>query len=82
MFEISSPTGSSIISQSRDVADEDKVGDNKFGGNETTLSNSSALKKSIGAGYLTSEGAKKGGGNTKQGVKAAIGLNYLNPAAK
>ena len=33
-------------------------------------------------GYLTSGGAKKGGGNTKKDVKAAKGCNYLTLVTK
>ena len=62
------------------MADADKVGES--GGNGTNLSNPSASTRSIGAGYLTSEGAKRGGGNTKKGVKAARGSDYLIPVAK
>ena len=82
MLRTLSLTGSSTILQSINVVDEDEFGDSESGGNETDLSNLSTLKISIKAGYLTSEGAKKGGGNTKKGVKAARGPNYLNPAAK
>ena len=82
MLKILSPTSSSTILQSINAADKNEVGDGKSGGNETNLSNSSMSKKSFGAGYLTSGGAKKGGGNTKKGVKAAKGPNYLNSAAK
>ena len=62
--------------------DRDEVGNGKSGGNETNPSNLFTSKRSIGAGYLTFEGAKKGGGNTKKSVKAARGPDYLNPAAK
>ena len=33
-------------------------------------------------GYLTLRGAKRSGGNTKKGVKAAKNSDYLTPAAK
>ena len=49
---------------------------------ETNLSNPFASTRSTGAGYLTSRGAKKGGGTIKKGVKAARGSNYLTWAAK
>ena len=75
-------TGSSTILQLIDTTDKDEFDDTESDGNETNLSNPSASKKSIGTGYLTSKGAKKGGGNTKKGVKAARGPDYLNPAAK
>ena len=64
------------------MADEDKVGDGQSNGNETNLSNLSMSKRSTGAGYLTSRGAKRGNGNTKKGVKAARGFDYLTSAAK
>ena len=64
------------------MADKNKVGDSESSGNEINLSNLSALKKSTRAGYLTSGGAKKGSGNSKKGVKAARGPNYLNLAVK
>ena len=82
MLKISSFTGSSTILQSIDVADEDKVNRNKSDDKETNLSNLFASKKSTGAGYLTSENAKKSGGNIKKSVKAAKGSDYLTPAAK
>ena len=80
MLRTLSPIGSSTILQSIDLAEEDKVGENS--GNKTNLSNPSASTRSIGAGYLTSGGAKKGGNNTKKGVKAAKCSDYLTPAAK
>ena len=46
------------------------------------LLNPSASKRSTGAGYLISKGAKRGAGNTKKGVKAARVPNYLTLAAK
>ena len=80
MLRTSSPTGSSIILQSIDVADEDEVG--KSGSNKTNLSNPFTSTRSIRAGDPTSGGAKRGGGNTKKGVKAARGYDYLIPATK
>ena len=80
MLRSSSPTGLSTISQSINVADEDKVSEN--GGNGTNLSNLSTLIRSTEMGYLTSGGIKKGGGNTKKDVKVARGSSYLTPAAK
>ena len=53
---------------------------NKFGKsdcNKTNLSNPSTSKRSTGIGYLNFGGAKKDGGNTKKGVKATKGFNYL-----
>ena len=64
------------------MADENKVGDSKSGGNETNLLNPSTSKKSTGAGYLTFGGAKKGSGNTKKGVKTSKSPDYLNLASK
>ena len=76
-----SSIGLSTISQSLiDAADENKV--DKSDGNETNLSNSSVLKKSTGAGYLTSKGAKRGNSNTKKSVKPARDSNYLIPDTK
>ena len=80
MLRTSSPTSSSIILQSINVADEEEISENS--GNETNLSNLSVSRKSNGAGYLTFGGAKRGGGNTKKGVKAAKGFNYLTSAAQ
>ena len=88
MFKITSSTSSLTILQLLiDVVDKNEVGKN--GGNKTNLSNLSTSKKSTGAGYLTSKGAKKGGnnpkranGNTKKGIKAARGFNYLTPDTK
>ena len=80
MLRTSSFTGSLTILKLIDVPDKDEVCES--GGNGTNLSNSSTSKKSIGAGYLTSGGAKKGGGNTKKGFKAAKGSDYLFSAAK
>ena len=79
MLRTSSPTGSSTILQSIDVADENEFGEN--GGNKTNLSNSFTSTRSTRAGYLTSECAKRGGSNTKKGVKAARDSNYLTPIA-
>ena len=62
------------------MTDEDEV--DKSGGDETNLSNSSASMKSTGAGYLTSGSTKRGNGNSKKGVKAARGFDYLTPATK
>ena len=64
------------------MADEDKVGNGKDGGNETNLSNPSRSKRFIRVGYLTFGDSKRGGGNIKKGVKAARGSNYLTPAVK
>ena len=77
MFRTLSLTDSSII-MSIDV--EDEVG--KSDGNGTSLSNPSASTKSTEAGYLTFGGTKKGGGNTKKGVKAAKGSDDLILATK
>ena len=63
-----------------DVADEDKVGESDS--NKINLSNPFASTRSTGAGYLTFRGVKRGGENTKKGVKAARDSNYLIPAAK
>ena len=68
------------ILQSIDVANENKV--SECVGNRTNLSNPSVLTRSTGADYLISGGAKTGGGNTKKGVKAARGSDYLTPATK
>ena len=80
MLRTLSPIGSLTISQSIAVEDKNEVGES--GGNGTNLSNPSASTKSIRAGYLTSDDAKKDGGNTKKGVKAAKGSDYLISAAK
>ena len=78
-----SPIGLSIILQLLiDVTNENEISGVKSDGNKTNLSNLSATKKSTRAGYPTSEGAKKGGGNTKKSVKAAKGFNYLILGAK
>ena len=83
-------TGSPTILQSLiHEADKNEVGRSKNSVNEINLSNPSASKRSIGAGYLISEGAKKtsdnpkrGGGNTKKVVIAAKGSDYLTLDAK
>ena len=82
-----SPGSSTILQSSIDAANENKV--DESGSNETNLSNISALKKSTKAWYLTFRDTKKGGDNpkrgacnTKKGVKAAKGSNYLTPDAK
>ena len=75
MLRILSPTSSSTILQSIDVPDIDKVGEDKSDGNATNLLNLSGSKRSTGSDYLTSGGAKKGGNNTKKGVKATRGRN-------
>ena len=82
MLKTSSSTGSSIILQSIDVADKDKIGRSGSGSNETNLSNSFTSKRSTGAGFLISKGAKTDGNKTKKCVKATKGPDYLNPAAK
>ena len=63
-----------------DVADEDEF--DKSDGNRTNLSNPPTLTRSTGAGYFTFGGIKRSGGNTKKGVKAAKGSDYVIPAAK
>ena len=72
-----------------DIKSHDKVDRSESRGNKPNLSNLSASKKSNGAGYLTSNGAKKGSGkpnsnnnSTKKGVKVARGSNYLTPSIK
>ena len=80
MLKTSSPTSLSTISQSIDMVDKDEV--NEDDGNGTNLSNPSASMKSIGACYLISGDAKKGGSNIKKSVKAAKGSDYLTPVAK
>ena len=82
MLKTLSLTSSSTFLQSINIADEDEIGGGKNGSNETNLSNSSTLKRSTRSDYLTSEGIKKGGGNTKKGVKPARDPNYLNQAVK
>ena len=80
MLRTSSPTSSSTILKSINVADEDEFG--KSNCNRTNLTNPLALIRSTKAGYLTSENTKKGNGNTKKGVKANKSSNYLTSAAK
>ena len=80
MLRTSNPIGSSTILQSINTADEDEIDESD--GNGTNLSNPSASTRSTGAGYLTSGSAKRGGGNTKKGVKATRDSNYLIPAAQ
>ena len=80
MLKTLSLTGSSTISQSIDVSDEDEV--DESGGNGINLSNPSMSTRSTGADYLTSEDAKRGGGNTNKCVKSARGSDYPTPAAK
>ena len=82
MLRTLSRTSSSTILQLIDAANEDDVGTDENSVDETNLSNSSASKRSLGAGFLTSGDTKKGGGNTKKGVKAARDPDYLTPAAK
>ena len=72
-----------------DAMGKNEAGGGKDGGNKTNLLNSSILKESIRAGYLTSKGVKKceikpnsGGGNTKKNFKAARGSDYLISSAK
>ena len=68
---------STILQLLIDMADKNEVGRGKSDGNETNLSNLSVSKRFTGASYLTSGGTKKGGGNTKKGVKATKSSNYL-----
>ena len=75
MLRILSPTGSSTILQSIDVADKDDVGES--GDNWMNLSNPFVSTRYTKAGYLTSGGAKRGSGNTKKGVKANKDFDYL-----
>ena len=83
ILKTTSLTGLSIILQLLiNIVDEDKFGEGKSSSNKTNLSNLSALKNFIGAGYLTSKGAKRGNGNNKKGVKAARGSNYLISGTK
>ena len=82
MLKTSSSTGSSTISQSINVMDDDEVSDGESGADETNLSNLSALKKSIRTVYLIFGGIKRGGSNTKKDIKATKGPNYLILAAK
>ena len=80
MLKTLSPIGSSTILQLIDITNENEIGESD--GNETNLSNQSASTTSIGAGDLTSKGAKRDSGNTKKGVKAARSFDYLTSAAK
>ena len=71
------------------TAGNNKTDGNEKDGNKTNLLNLSASKKSIKAGYLTSKGTKKSGGNpnsngsnTKKGIKTTKSFNYLTPDAK
>ena len=83
MIRITSSTGSSTILQSLiNAEDKDEVGGDESGGNKTNLLKPFASKKSIGAGYLTSERTKRGNGNTKKGFKAAKNSDYLTPDAE
>ena len=90
MLRIISPTSLSTILQLLiDMADKYKVNRSENGGNKTNLSNLFTSKRSTGASYLTFGGAKKdgdnpkrGGGNTKKGVKSAKGSNYLTSDAQ
>ena len=69
--------GSSTILESLiNAADKDEINKSKSTSNETNLLNPSIFKKSTKMGYLTSKGAKKGGGNTKKGVKATKSSDY------
>ena len=80
MLGILSPTSSSSILQAIDVANEN--GFVESSGNKMILSNLFVSTRSTKAGYPTFGGAKKGGGNTKKGIKAARGSNSLTSAAK
>ena len=60
-----------------DAAGNNEFDESKDDSNETNLSNSSASKKSTRAGYLTPKNDKKGNNNTKKGVKAVKGSDYL-----
>ena len=83
MLRVTSPTGSSIVSQSLiNIADEDKIDKGESGGNKTNLSKLSVLKKSTKTDYLISKSAKRGGSNTKKDVKAAKNFDYLIPGTK
>ena len=62
------------------MRDEDECGESNS--NRTNLLNPFASTKSTKAGYLTSGGAKRGGGNTKKDVKAAQNSDYLISAIK
>ena len=54
-----------------DVTDNNKFDRDENDGNKINQSNLSTFKKSIKAVYLIFEQARKSGGNTKKGVKAA-----------
>ena len=90
MLRTTNAIGLSTILQSLiAVADKDNVDASKSDGNKTNLSNLFTFKKSIGAGYLTSKGSRKGSENSKKGshntkkcVKADRGSNYLTPNTK
>ena len=81
-------TGSSIILQLLiDAANKNEFG--LSGGNKTNLSNPSALKRSIVAGYPTlgsgkkgGDNLKRGGSNTKKSIKTAKGSDYLTSDTK
>ena len=62
------------------MADKDEI--NESGGNGTNLSNPSASTRSTGTDDLTSRHAKRGGGNTKKGVKDVKNSDYPIPATK
>ena len=68
---------------------KNEVDRGKIISNETNLSNLSISKTFNKAGVLIFKGAKRGGvnltnsnGNTKKGVKAARGFDYLTSGAK
>ena len=65
-----------------DTASDNKDGRGESQSNKTNLSNLFAFRKSIGAGYLTSKGAKRGNKNTKKGIAAVRGSNYLTSDIK
>ena len=82
MLRTLSLTGSSTILQTIKAADEDRVDDGESSSNKTNLSNSNVSKRLIRASYLTFQGTKKGGSNTKKGVKAIEGSDYPTSAVK
>ena len=82
MLKTWSLIGLSTILHLISVVYEDEIGRSESDGNETNLSNPFASKRSTKTGYITLGGAKKGGGNTKKGVKAIRDPNYLIPAIK
>ena len=83
MLRTSSPTDLLNILQSLiNAADEYEIDGVESVRDEMNLSNSFVSKKSTDVGYLTSGGAKKGGGNTKKGVKANKSSDYLTLDAK